>query len=293
MGHRGYGDYGAYSYGPDGAMAQRSQLQRAGAGRIERERIDRRQSRRYNPPLEPTGTTLGADKAVPLEQTFDKISFRDAYDPAHAYLLLDGLSRGYHGHWDGNSILRCTDNGRMWLCESDYLKGDPKDHITVTPIRNGESARPTMASSLEGSLESPKWGSTITRTPGYAGLDWDRHIIWHRASDTFFVIDDATALEAGTYDLKARFRSLGQTSLDGRTWHVEQSGGEHFYMHLPGGGRLMESSAPEEAKNWTSYEFAEDPTPKLLSHQRVKELAGERRSADRVLLWRERRAAHA
>ena len=273
----GYGDYGAYSVpAPDGAMAATVRnYSAASGGRIDESRLDPEAMLGvYIHPLEPMWyDCYAADISVPLEQTFDKISFRDAYDPARGYLLLDGLSRAYHGHWDGNSILRFTDNGRMWLCESDYLKGDPKDHITVTPIRNGESARPTMASSLEGSLESPKWGSTITRTPGYAGLDWDRHIIWHRASDTFIVIDDATALEAGTYDLKARFRSLGQTSLEGRTWHIEQSGGEHFYMHLPGGGRLMESSAPEDAKNWTSYEFSEDPTPKLLSHQRVKELA--------------------
>ncbi len=276
-----YGDVGGYHRpAPSGAMAATiANFVSATGGRIDGTRINPQAMLGvYIHPLEPMWyATYESEMAVPLEQTFDKISFRESYDPDRAYLLLDGLSRGYHGHWDGNSILRFTDNGRMWLCEADYLKGDPKDHITVTPIRNGESARPTMVSALEGSVVSPTWGTTITRTPGYAGLDWDRHIIWHRPSDTFILLDDTTATEAGTYDIKARFRSLGEASLAGRSWHVEQAGNEHFHLHLPGRGRLMEGSAPDEAKNWTSYEFADDPTPKLLSHQAVKELApGER-----------------
>ncbi len=272
-----YGDVGGYSVpDPEGAMhGTIAYYGSATGGRIDERRITPEAMLGvYIHPLEPMWyKAYEGEISIPPEETFDKISFREAYEPARAYLLLDGLSRGYHGHWDGNSILRFADNGRVWLCEADYLKGDPKDHIVLTPMRNGESAKPTVASSLEGCLVSPTWGSTITRTAGYAGLDWDRHIIWHRPSDTFILLDDATATEPGTYGIKARFRSLGETSLDGRTWHVEQSGGEHFYLHLPGGERLMEGSAPEDAKNWASYEFSEDSTPKLLSHQAVQELA--------------------
>lgn len=276
----GYGDVGAYRIpgGPDFLDANARVWSQASAGRLEVGRLDPQKLLGvYVHPLEPLWYDFfGKKTPVPRDKCFDKITFRNAIDPQQAYLLLDGLSRGYHGHWDGNSILRFTDDGRMWLCEGDYLKGDPKDHNTMTFMRNAGSARPGMFSSLESVFLSPTWGTTCTRTDDYCGLDWERRILWFRPADLFFLVDEVTAEQPGTYDLKCRFRSLGDTRLQNRTWVVTQKGGRKFFLHAPGNGRLSEATDPEDAKNWKNYPFA-DPVPRLLRDQVVRKLKpGER-----------------
>jgi hypothetical protein len=271
----GYGDVGGYSPGGGPPTSeQNAQKWAAACG----QRLDLSRASRedvlglYVHPLEPMYYDYYADDSpVALEDSFDKISFRDEVDPQAPYLLLDGVSGGYHGHWDGNSILRFTDNNRMWLCEGDYLKADPKDHNTLTIMRNAESGTPGLLSSLESSFDAGPWGASVMHTPAYTGLDWDRHLIFDRGSEVCVLFDEVTALQPGNYDVKARFRSLGETSLDDRTWHVRQQG-EHFYLHAPGAHQMMEATDPEDAENWERYEFAEDTTPKLLSHRRRTDL---------------------
>ena len=227
----------------------------------------------YVHPVEPMFYTwLGKDSKVPLSRTFDKITMRENDDSARAYLILDGISEGTHGHWDGNSILRLTARNRMWLCEGDYLKGALSDHNTVTIMRNAESTLPHVFSELRGRLLTDRWGATITRTADYNGLDWDRCILWHRVSDTFAVLDAFKARRAGTYDVTVRFRSLGDTELRERSWYVSQKDtSDTFVIHAPGAGVLRQGVDPEDAKNWKAYPFAE-PTPKLFGHRVTREL---------------------
>ncbi|MGD9497067.1 MAG: hypothetical protein AB7Y46_12290, partial [Armatimonadota bacterium] len=276
----GYGDVGGYTpaTGPATPETSARNWLSACGDRLDLSRADwDGLTGLYVHPMEPMYYAhYGTDSPVPLDQSFDKLSFRDAVDPQAAYLLLDGISGGYHGHWDGNSILRFTDNGRVWLCEGDYLKGDPKDHNTLTIVRDAESGLPGLFCSLQARFEGLAWASSITRTPAYSGLDWDRHIIWHRPSDTFVLFDEVTALQPGTYDAKARFRSLGETRLADRTWAVEQQG-ERFFLHAPGAGELVEATDPEQAPNWQAYQFVEDSTPRLLNHRVRRDLQpGER-----------------
>ena len=227
----------------------------------------------YIHPLEPLWYKFYAhDGDVPLANCFDKISFRNAVDPDEAYLILDGLSMGYHGHWDGNSILRFTDNNRMWLCEGSYIKTDPKEHNALTIMRDGVSARPGQFSALRHAFVSPRWGITVTRTPDYSDVDWDRVIVWHRKSGAVVVADAPTAKKDGTYDFTAYFRSLGDTALEGRTWRVEQKDGERFYMHFPGEGDLSTASAPDDAKTWQKYPYSSDPVPKIVRHRVLADL---------------------
>ncbi|MCK5802908.1 MAG: VCBS repeat-containing protein [Lentisphaeria bacterium] len=226
----------------------------------------------YIHPLEPLWYSVyGASSRTPLGAAFDKISMRQNHDPDRAYLLLDGLSGSSHGHWDGNSILRFTDNGRMWLCEGDYLKGSAKDHNTLTIMRDTKSEFPDKIVELRTAVATEEWVLTVTRTPRYAGTDWDRHILWHRPSDTFLLLDAVTARKAGMYDATVRFRSLGRTQLRGRVWQVEQAGDQRFYIHAPGAGRLTTAEVPEEAKNWQRYEYA-GPIPKLFRHRLTSQM---------------------
>jgi len=278
----GYGDVGGYRPpGPDNLLqANAANWTSAAAGRLDVSKVKPEEVLGlYVHPLEPMWRELYApDSPVTAEKSFDKLTFRNAIAPEAAYLMVDGLSRGYHGHWDGNSILRFTSHGRMWLCEGDYLKGDAKDHNTLTVMRNAEGGRPGLLSALESSFESPTWGMTDTRTPDYQGLDWDRHIMWHRPSDTFVLIDELTARREGAYDVKARFRSLGETTLEGRVWTVRQAEDKLLRLHCPGDGRLSEATDPQDAKNWDAYEFA-DPTPKLLAHRLIKPMSPGERAA--------------
>ncbi|MFO7946933.1 MAG: FG-GAP-like repeat-containing protein, partial [Armatimonadota bacterium] len=277
-----HGDSGSY-HPPGGDLEPAENADRwhwASGGRLDLDRtVPVGLKGLYIHPLEPMWYDYyGKDAKVALEDCFDKVTFRNEVDADQAYLLLDGLSRGYHGHWDGNSILRFTDNDRMWLCEGDYLKIDPREHNTVTVTRNATSGKPGMFSSLQGSLEAPQWGATVTRTPEYNGCDWDRHIIWHRPSDTFFLMDEFTALKPGLYDLKARFRTLGETSIDNRIWTVRQKGDEFFHLHLPGTGQLSEAPVPEDAGNFSRYEYVDDTAPQVLSHRLTTQMAGGERA---------------
>ncbi len=273
----GYGDVGGYSAPPEtGALAATAAFwQTASGNRVDTSRIATDDLLGlYVHSMEPLWYDYyGTGSLVPLEKSFDKITYRDNRESDRAYLLVDGISKGYHGHWDGNSILRFTDEGRMWLCEGDYLKQDPKDHNTMTFMRNGESTKPDMLSSLESQFIAPKWAATRTRTPDYCGLDWDRNIIWQRQDDMFFVVDKMTAREPGAYDMTCRFRSLGETQLDGSLWTVAQTGGQKMFMHADQNAALSEATVPEDAKNWANYEFVEDKTPKVLREKLVKELA--------------------
>jgi hypothetical protein len=61
----------------------------------------------YNEPLAPPN--------VSYEQAFDKISFRENLDPSGQYFILDGYARGKHYHYDGNAILKFTQDGEDWL----------------------------------------------------------------------------------------------------------------------------------------------------------------------------------
>ncbi|MFO8079895.1 MAG: hypothetical protein R6V07_06260, partial [Armatimonadota bacterium] len=276
----GSGDVGGYSPGggPISPEANAEKWSTTAGGRLDISRAGYDgMLGLYVHPLEPMYFAYyGDDSPVGLEDAFDKISFRDEVDPQAPYLLLDGVSGGYHGHWDGNSILRFTDNNRVWLCEGDYLKSDPKDHNTLTIMRNAESGTPDLFSSLEAHFNAGPWAATQTRTPSYTGLDWDRHLIFDRGSEIFLLLDEVTAVEPGSYDVKARFRSLGETALDDHTWHVQQQG-EHFFLHAPPLGQMIEATDPEDEDNWSRYEFAEDTTPKLLSHRRRADLQpGER-----------------
>ncbi len=202
---------------------------------------------------------------------FDKICFRTAVDPSRHYLLLDGISRSHHGHWDGNSINRFFDNGRCFLVEGDYLNGDLKDHNTLTFSRDGESAYPPLFSLLAGRAETPRVGLTRTVTPDYNGSTWTRNIVW--AKDRYFVVlDELKAERPGAYDASVRWRSLGKVTRNGSRVSIEQAGGEVFHLINADGARiLLRDDAADGKKNWRRYPHAA-PITRLISHRFVGEI---------------------
>ena len=220
--------------------------------------------------------------APPDGRLFDKICFRTAVDVDRHYLLLDGVSRSHHGHWDGNSILRFFDNGRCFLVEGDYLNGDMKDHNTLTFSRNAEFAHPPLFSHIDGVLDTAGWALTRTVSPEYNGARWTRNIVWSK--DRYFVVlDELVAEEPGIYDTQVRWRTLGTVRQEGPHIAVEQAGGQTFHLVNADAARTIVRNDPADgAKNWRRYPHAE-PVTRLISHRVVSDLPREGRQTVRNL----------
>jgi len=161
---------------------------------------------------------------APQDKAFDKLAFRSGFGERDAYLLLDGVSVLSHGHQDGNSILRFTDNGRLFLTEGHYVEIAPQRHNTLLVSRNGESWAPPPLTSLELKANLAETCLVQTRTQAYNGLDWRRNVM-RLTEGVFVVTDQVTAREEGDYGLDLLWRTLGDPTLaaDG-AFSVDQRG---------------------------------------------------------------------
>lgn len=200
--------------------------------------------RRGIEPIEPTGllgiavapmdagfyrlheTTGEPEPNLPLEECFDKLSFRRSFDPEDEYMLIDGIGMGSHGHFDTNCITRMTANSRIWLVDMSYAEGpNMRDHNAITVIRNGLGEKAPPLARLDAVADLDTIGLTQTSVPGYSGLDWRRHILW-RKGEYFFVADELEALEEGEYNTRCYWRTLGEPMLDGIELRVAQQARE-------------------------------------------------------------------
>jgi hypothetical protein len=150
---------------------------------------------------------LDADPVPPQEQCFDKIVFRDSFDPQKQYLIVGGISHGYHAHPDGNSIIEFTDKGRYCLFDSGYFVPDTIEHNTLVVYRDGLFEPIPRLTGLSAMGDFPDVGITQTYLDGYNGVNWKRNIIWGKER-YFLVIDEVEAEEAGSYGLNAVFRTV-------------------------------------------------------------------------------------
>ncbi len=206
---------------------------------------------------------------VPQEKTFEKITFRRSFDPKDAYMLLDGISYGYHGHWDGNSILRMTDRGRIWLCDADYIKSLPKYHNTVLIFRNGQSSGLPYFSEKEIAADLSSTGISRTTSHNYAGADWTRSIIWDKGH-TFVVIDEFKAQTTGDYSFRAYWQTLGKPELTGSLFRAAQKGPSLSIRNLDG-AYLRHYDDPIIGQNWKGYKHAE-PVIRTLQQIRTQKM---------------------
>ena len=192
---------------------------------------------------------------LPLNKTFDKVVFRDGFDPQNQYLFLDGLSNGGHKHYDGNSICRLTQNNRIWLADCDYIKSLPKFHNGVLIFRNGQSAEIPPFAELEQFSANVNSGFSQTTLRSYSGVDWRRNILWSRGA-YFLVIDEMEAQDEADYSLRAVWHTLGNVQRRHGGLAVEQNG-EQFFIHGLTGPRIKLEDDPETGKNWDRYTHAE------------------------------------
>ena len=195
------------------------------------------------------------------EQTFDKVAFHSGFSPDDPYLLLDGLSNGGHGHLDGNSLLQWTQNGRVWLADTDYIKSLPKFHNGVLIFKNGQSATIPGFCELEHVTDLPGLGASITTLRDYAGVDWQRHVLWLRDS-VFLVVDRMTARETDDYSFRAVWQTLGTVQQSSAGLSVEQKG-QHARFATTPDARFTLNDDPDQGKNWSTYPFADEPVVRV------------------------------
>ena len=155
---------------------------------------------------------LDADPTPPQEKCFDKIAFRTSFDRNDQYLLLGGISHGYHAHPDGNSIVTFTDNNGFCIFDSGYFVPDTIEHNTVVIFRDGLFEPVPRLTGLADLADFDRVAMTRTYLRGYNGADWYRNIIWNKEK-YFLVIDEIQAQEPGTYGLQAVFRTFGDLNV--------------------------------------------------------------------------------
>lgn len=211
---------------------------------------------------------------VKLQNTFDKLAMRAAFDPDRQYLLLDGLSNGGHMHFDGNSISRITDRGRIWLADNDYIRSLPKFHNSLLVFRDGRTDTIPPYAQLDLLADARHHAASRTTVRAYAGADWHRNILWSKEK-FFLVVDEIEAREPGDYDLHCMWHTVGRTALGPQGLEIEQQG-PRFWIKPAAGPRLSLTDDRELGRNWVGYQYAEPMVHSLRQVQSARLTAGQR-----------------
>jgi hypothetical protein len=189
------------------------------------------------------------------EKTFDKISFRTSFDRDKQYLLLGGLSRGGHSHYDGNAILRITGKGRTFLDDCDYIRSYPKYHNTLLVIKDGWSSMLPAFCELEHLADLGELGFSQSSLKDYSGVDWFRSVVWKKEK-YFIVIDEMAARESSDYDFHCIWRVVGDLEVSDEGVSVDQKG-VRFWLKTPGNNPINFEEDVEAGANWQGYPYAE------------------------------------
>ncbi len=205
---------------------------------------------------------------VPIDEAFDKLVLRGGFDRDDEYLLLDGTSTFAHGHEDGNSIVRLTWKGRMWLAELDYIWKRPRHHSSIVSICGGETAEMPPLVALKWAETFGETAFTRTVVPGYNGLDWTRDILWVKGG-FILVADSLRLLKDADYDLRCLWRTLGELRQDGCELTVEQEG---VCFRILNADDSEKSLVTEEARvagtdPYELYPFADGPIRIFSQHK--------------------------
>jgi len=117
------------------------------------------------------GAAAWSADLCPPEKAFDKLSFRSDFGEQYQYMLIDGITEISHGHRDGASILRFTDNDRLFLTEGHYIQTSPREHNTLLVSHDGQQWSPPPLVSLEHHADLERTGMAQVLTSAYNGAD--------------------------------------------------------------------------------------------------------------------------
>lgn len=189
---------------------------------------------------------------VPQSETFHKLAFREGLELEDSYLMLDGFSAGRHGHHDGNTIIKYSSEGRIFIGDRDYIERGPKYHTGVMVIKDGiQEEKPPLAS-LKWAADANGIGISRSVVPNYNGADWDRAIV--SPGGRFFIIyDQMTFNEDGDYILENTWQTLGEPNIKRDRFEVEQQGAKMVIQSLDNSDLRMYNRYGHFIKYWKDY----------------------------------------
>jgi hypothetical protein len=196
----------------------------------------------------PADRVLDAQTVIPsLEKCFDKISFRMGYRPEQEYLLLGGISHGYHSHPDGNAIIGYTDHGRYMLFDNGYFVPDTIEHNTLAVYRDGLFEPVPRFTTLEQRVDLGDLALCQTMVSGYNGVNWRRNLFWAK-SHWFLCVDEVEAQVAGDFGLTCIWRTIGDLDLQADRVCATQQGARFSLLNANGAHFRVTGTAPPAAE---------------------------------------------
>ncbi|MFW5868094.1 MAG: FG-GAP-like repeat-containing protein, partial [Armatimonadota bacterium] len=176
---------------------------------------------------------------VPLEECFDKMSFRSGLEREDSYMLIDGFGRGGHMHWDANTIIRYADGGEPLLVDGEYIKNAPKYHNALVILRDGQSEEAPAVTELVRADQTDAVSFAQTRLPEYNGAAWTRSVLW-RPNDYVLVADEVEALVDADFTLRCCWRPWGDAVLEDGVCTVTHRPMELQVRNLDGAPSMIE-----------------------------------------------------
>ncbi|MFC1717282.1 hypothetical protein ACFL6S_26715 [Candidatus Poribacteria bacterium] len=217
-------------------------------------------------------------------QWFNKVVFREAWDPNAQYLLLDTAGKWIkqgdkvyppgpagHKHDDVNTIINFTDEGRMWLVDHTYGVRSIKDHSGLYITRNGKISYRVHEAEVLDHAESDKLAFCTSLYRGFSGTDWKRAIFWLRG-EHFVVIDRVTAQEPGMFVARCSFRALGEEELTDSVLRLNQQG---KYCHITSDGEAtldVEYYPYDNGDEWRRFYPYTEPVVKIFQQDKSGQL---------------------
>ncbi|MBI3945207.1 MAG: VCBS repeat-containing protein [Armatimonadetes bacterium] len=160
----------------------------------------------------------------PIEECYDKASFRATFDPEDQYLCMSGFGYGKHSHPHANAIVNYSDKRNTMLYDDGYMIAQPSEHNTVIVLKDGMTRGIPEIAQVRAQADFQSIGLFVSRLNDYSGVDWSRCVIW-RKSRYFLVVDDLQAREPANYTFQCIWRTLGKADLQGRRWVSENPPG--------------------------------------------------------------------
>ncbi len=85
-----------------------------------------------------------------------------------------------------------------------------------------------------GAGETPRYGFSRTRMIDYAGVDWDRTVVWLKTQQAFVVLDRVVPQEKGRYQLRLLWHGVGAAEISGNGMSLTQKGPSFRLDFAPG-----------------------------------------------------------
>jgi len=169
---------------------------------------------------------------APAEQLFSRAAFREHFDPAAAYMLVQGLDTGSINRnysFQANGITRYTELGSLLLF-SNSMKHTGWSQNVVSASR-GKPDPQSIACVLEASHSSDLVSGLQSRQEHNGGTRWTRTIV-RRHTGYFVVLDQLTAHEEDTYSFTCRWRSFHQGRKTGPALFEAVDGLHQVQFHI-------------------------------------------------------------